>query len=293
MLLLLMAYLMLVLGIAMAGSRFGLIQGVLASLAALWILRGYLKRATPRAALLWVALVLVVFFPLVIQFGAADIVARFLSESLDNDARWQITHTTWAAMLAFFPFGTGVGSFQEVYQLFEKTSGLSPLYINQAHNDWLQLILEGGLPAMIVAATWLSWLIIKSLPSAGVATENLTAKALTSAGCVAAWLLAIHSLVDYPLRTTALSAMLAFYCGMLCRPGPVFRPALETERFDGMKQIQPYKTGRSSGMVYAILRTLSKIIGTATSGKSNRHKSHHGVGRRWRFSARQRLKRLG
>ena len=49
---------------------------------------------------------------------------------------------------SFLPFGAGFGTFDPVYRRFEPDALLSTIYLNQAHNEPMQLAMEGGIPAL-------------------------------------------------------------------------------------------------------------------------------------------------
>ncbi len=49
-----------------------------------------------------------------------------------------------------FVLGAGFGSFEWLYKMWEPDHLLMTSYFNQAHNDPIQLIIEGGLPAIAI-----------------------------------------------------------------------------------------------------------------------------------------------
>lgn len=110
------------------------------------------------------------------------------------------------------PFGTGLGTFDEVYRSREKVEGLQNAYLNHAHNDLLELWLETGLPGLILVGLFVVWYGRRSYDA--WRTPGLEGS-LACAGSIIVGALLLHSLVDYPLRTGALSAMLGFGCALL------------------------------------------------------------------------------
>ena len=56
----------------------------------------------------------------------------------------EILSTTSRALRDFMPFGSGLGSFQSVYQLYEKPDAGHDDYVVHAHNDYVELALELG-----------------------------------------------------------------------------------------------------------------------------------------------------
>jgi O-antigen ligase len=131
-----------------------------------------------------------------------SVFARFAV--LGEDQRLTMAETAWAAARAYFPWGAGWGSFVPVNMTFEDLDTLGDRYIVAAHNDYLQLMLEGGLLGMAAA-------MAAPLALGAAAANLLRSKApgrLWSLWWAAAILL-LHSAVDYPLRTDALAAVLA------------------------------------------------------------------------------------
>ncbi|HEX6409327.1 MAG TPA: O-antigen ligase family protein [Sphingomicrobium sp.] len=110
-----------------------------------------------------------------------------------------------------FPFGTGVGSFPSVYVLTEDPRAIGLTYINHAHNDFLELILETGLAGLLLLCASLVWWLMTAFkvwlsPSSGQFSRAAT---------IASGALILHGLVDYPMRTGALSAVMAACLGMM------------------------------------------------------------------------------
>ena len=217
--LLLLLYAALLLGLAMARSRTGLaLAGAagLASLALAW------TSAAPQARGRLAGLIFgAIAFGLVLAANFALIaVLERLEGDLAADYRWDILRVTAGAAEAFFPAGAGFGTFAAIYRAFEPAALIQPFHANHAHNDALELALEGGLPALLLLILFLGWLAGRTLalwraaPREGRALDLVLARA----GTIAAWLLLAHSLIDYPLRTTALMGVFALASGLAAAP---------------------------------------------------------------------------
>jgi O-antigen ligase len=134
-----------------------------------------------------------------------------------EDLRWPIAVATTHAIEADFPLGVGFGAFEPIYQMFESSTATLPPYVNHAHDDWLELALDGGLPMMVLLGAFIAWFIRASIrtwrdpPAVGNAVDC----ALARAAPIFISLLLLHSTVDYPLRTTALMVILAFGTALL------------------------------------------------------------------------------
>ena len=145
----------------------------------------------------------------------ATLLARF--SSLD-DARFGYWADVSFALHKFGLAGTGFGTFVPVYQSAESLQHVSPSYLNHAHNDYLELALEGGVPALILLglfAVFLALAVKNAIKPKASANRRLLAAAV-ACGIV---VILIFSLVDYPLRMPALSTAFALLCGFLL-PAP-------------------------------------------------------------------------
>ena len=84
---------------------------------------------------------------LAVEIGLAPVLDRFALKDPLSDGRWEIYTGTLQAVGAFFPLGSGAGTFQEVFPRFHPSGLVVNNTINQAHNDYLEWLMEGGLLA--------------------------------------------------------------------------------------------------------------------------------------------------
>jgi O-antigen ligase len=115
----------------------------------------------------------------------------------------------WAAtagsIAETFPVGTGLGTFARIYALHDDPAVVDPNYVNHAHNDYLELILELGLPGLLLIIAGLIW-----WAGAAIAVwRSPISTTLAKAATIASAALLAHSLVDFPLRSPGLAALLA------------------------------------------------------------------------------------
>ncbi|MBK8068856.1 MAG: hypothetical protein IPK27_14895 [Rhodanobacteraceae bacterium] len=113
--------------------------------------------------------------------------------------------------------GTGLGSFPAVYAAYEPIDLVGPKILNHAHNDWAELWVELGvlLPMAALAFGWWLWRRVRELAASGTLSPGENALRLAGIGVIG--VLACHSLVDYPLRTTSLSVVFALACALCTR----------------------------------------------------------------------------
>ena len=55
------------------------------------------------------------------------------------------------------PLGSRFGTFEPIFEVYEPTSALDLDYLNHAHNDLLEWVLTGGLPALLLLGAFLLW----------------------------------------------------------------------------------------------------------------------------------------
>ena len=140
-----------------------------------------------------------------------------IPDDLSSD-RSVMASTTIEAARAYMPIGSGLGTFVPVYAMFEKPEDAKDTYVNHAHNEFLEVWLEAGVVGLALIGLFVVWLVRRSVeiwrsaPAPGA--SQLDWSLIRAATIVPALLLA-HSLVEFPLRTGAMMAIMAFACALL------------------------------------------------------------------------------
>jgi O-antigen ligase len=197
-------------GIVLNGSLAGLLLGppVLALSATMLVSRrGRLRR---RLAMLSIALMVV-----------AAGVAKFVplpepsdSSSVSLQSRDEMWLTTLPAIAHSMPVGTGIGTFVGVYHRYENPNTITQEIVVHAHNDYLELALETGVAGVLLILAFLAWWGRRTIGIWRSQTTDRYARAAT----IASGALLVHSLVDFPLRTAALSAVFAACLAIMAQP---------------------------------------------------------------------------
>jgi O-antigen ligase len=219
--------LVLLVGILISHSRGGAFFGLACSLLALaaaglrvfgWS-RGW-RFALPLAVLLLIGAVSMV--------GIDAVLHRLVGEQLRNAAgfRGELWRSTWHAALAFLPFGSGWGTYDIAYRPFQTPMIVG--YPNHAHNDYLELLLEGGLifVALAALAAWVSVrravsLLMQSWRERTLDRESMLA-AIAGIGLLG---FLLHAGVDFPMRVPGNAVLACLLAGAFLRPlPPIFRP---------------------------------------------------------------------
>jgi O-antigen ligase len=117
----------------------------------------------------------------------------------------------------YWPLGSGFGTFVPVFRANENLDLVGPTYLNHAHNDALELLIEAGLAGALLLAL-ATLLLAMRLVHFMRRSNRARGTAPALAGTAMLVLLILHSLIDYPLRTDALAAVAAVALGFLFSP---------------------------------------------------------------------------
>lgn len=222
------------------GSRAGLLLAVVATgLAAFYVwslLKGGAKRQGSPSRLVNIggaAVLLGAFAIIAAAMGSGGNSFTRLGEvEVEGDQRMQVIPQLIELSQKFFPFGSGFGSFPDVFQIIEPDDQLNTAYFNNAHNDFAQVIIEGG---VVGAAIVIVGLVIGVRASLRLVRVIRTRSRKTSGAEVGLLLVAvgtfitsvIASLFDYPLRTPLIGGLLALAGCIVCdrrlNAGPVVK----------------------------------------------------------------------
>ena len=208
-----LVYGILILGLAVAGSRAGIILAMLAMFGAVLLAWRRPKSKTSDVASKAVIVSGVIGLMVIVEFGLIGIM-RFVGQDAIDQKRLEIARTSLHIGADMAPLGSGLGTFVPVYGIYETPQTLGAGLINYAHDDWLQLWLEGGIGAAILLGLFCLWYAVRTFRvwrRGGNGLDDL----LPRAASLVIALLMIHSLVDYPLRSTALMCVFALACGLM------------------------------------------------------------------------------
>ncbi|MDR0181659.1 O-antigen ligase family protein [Lysobacter arvi] len=200
----------LLLAAGLSFSRTGFVLACASAVAAFLLTSSRLKRS-----LLGVAFAVLAAAGLITAYAWSGLSARLQQDPL-KDLRWQYVRYGWQAVKAYFPYGSGPGSFQHAYAPFEPVAKMGHVYALHAHNEFLELALEWGLVGgvFIIAVLVLLFFVVRNKL---IVAERRSAILVGSV--VATTVPMLHSLVDYPLRTYAIMAALALASSMALSRG--------------------------------------------------------------------------
>jgi O-antigen ligase len=127
------------------------------------------------------------------------------NDSTSIKSRAGIWKTTAVAIEQNFAVGTGLGTFAQVYPLYEDPAKVTRFIVNHAHNDYLELVLELGIAGFLLILFFGLWWLV----TAYRAWTSPLSTPFARAAIIATAAILAHSMVDFPVRTGAISAILA------------------------------------------------------------------------------------
>lgn len=206
------AILLMAAGVVATTSRAGVVLLCVAVPVAFLLL--FAIRLRVRSGLAAAALLFVVGLAALQTNAGEQMRERFAGAAADGRLLyWQdIPH----AISSYWPFGSGFGTFPTVFQAAERLDFVGDAFVNNAHNDFLELAVEGGLIAVLAILAGLAALTLAVVRGRG--WRDRRAAVLRAAAAVAILLLLVHSTVDYPLRMLALAGLFGLLCGLLVKP---------------------------------------------------------------------------
>ncbi|HEY6766232.1 MAG TPA: O-antigen ligase family protein [Candidatus Sulfotelmatobacter sp.] len=198
--------------IFLSGSRGGMLA-LLVELMLLGVI-AIRKQKGMRLALI-AATFLVILGGLSIWLGGAELGHRIFSVSSDTrseisgDMRWNIDRDGFRMFLQHPLTGWGLGTFPVVYPQFR--SFYTNFFVNQAHNDYLQLLVETGLLGFGI----MIWFLVVFYRQAWKKIANWTSDvggAVSLACILGVTGILVHSALDFNLQIPANAALFYALC---------------------------------------------------------------------------------
>ncbi|TYC85097.1 O-antigen ligase [Novosphingobium sp. BW1] len=114
-----------------------------------------------------------------------------------EDRRPVIWADTLTSIGRFWPVGSGVGTFDEVFQVDESLENIGPGRAGRAHDEYLEVALESGVVGLALLGAWCVFWALRGL-------QCLRAGGLGQVGIAAFAVVMLQSISDYPLRSQTL-----------------------------------------------------------------------------------------
>lgn len=195
-----------------SGSRAGMLVGLLAMCLGLLLSRQGIRRELRRAPK-WVVRVLIFVVVGIIAAVILTSVAANRAESINRtialgvgeDMRSRGLPVVLDMIGHYFPFGSGLGGFDPLFRLHEPMALLKPTYFNHAHNDFLEIVLDAGLPGLLLLLAALGWWAQATFRAWREKADRY--HVMPRLGSAMLLLIMLASLVDYPARTPMIMAI--------------------------------------------------------------------------------------
>jgi O-antigen ligase len=189
-------------GMVCSKSRMGIISVLLSSSVMFALVS--LSRVDRRIGLTLGSAFLVLSFGLAAWIGAGPIVERFegmkQEYSSDDNTRLSIWRDSLHLIRRHPWAGTGLGTFPIAFTAVQ--TGFLGQFVNHAHNDYLELASDLGIPAALGLIAAMIWILARAVETFRIAESSLDRfLALGCTGSIAAILL--HSFTDFNLYIPA------------------------------------------------------------------------------------------
>jgi O-antigen ligase len=192
--------------IFLSGSRGGMITFVLEMVLLAALILG--KRRGPRVLLGYAAIC--IFILALISFSSRGQVMARIGD-LSPGIRPQITKDSLRMFLKRPILGWGLGTFPTVYPRYR--SFYTNLFVNEAHNDYAQLLAEMGLLGFTLAVCFLAGMYHRGL-SASRRWQNHWDGTVSLGALIGCTGILLHSFVDFNLQIPANAAMFYVLCAL-------------------------------------------------------------------------------
>ena len=198
--------------ILITGSRSGLFAGLFGILAAFWIFRHRdvsMIRGKKKDPFNWRILLaaggVAALTAVTLAMARAEAIFRLFAPPVQTDDRVEFWQVIWDAGYGQLLWGVGPGGFADLYELLEPKNLLDASYLNHAHNDFLELLVDYGVLGVIlvIATAVLFFNCYRKVDRVAHSRDQ----ALRFLGIICMVMLLLGSAVDYPLRTPFISVL--------------------------------------------------------------------------------------
>ena len=130
-----------------------------------------------------------------------------------EDSRPDIWEDTLVGVERYWPMGSGMGTFDEVFQVEESLEALVAKKAARAHNEYLEILLEAGIFGIALVAAWLLYLAYAVVRGLRTVQAPVTLAAALAGACIA-----LQALIYFPLRNMAELCVAGLLVALLTAP---------------------------------------------------------------------------
>ncbi|MBK9529951.1 MAG: O-antigen ligase family protein [Acidobacteria bacterium] len=139
---------------------------------------------------------------------------RAASDDITSN-RSQIWSVTVKVIGEYMPLGAGLGAFTQAYAKLDTSSGFER--VDQAHNDYLQVLADAGIVGLVIGALFLFWFFRESRRN--VRIDNKFRRGIAVGAFAGCFGILVHSAFDFVLHITAVSVMFLAVLSILVATG--------------------------------------------------------------------------
>lgn len=196
-----------------AGSRAGVLIGLAITVLSFLFLAWRSRAGTFTSGALFVGLG-------IYSFGATT---KFVGELDPGFGRVEFMRTALEGLKENWVWGIGYGNFLSGYGPYERAEMIFRPYVNHVHNDFLEVAFEGGILAMALVALYVVLFLLRM---------RHRLDPLQRAAFLSIVFILLHSTIDYPLRTMAITVTFALLNGIYFHRIPLIRPPSRSETLE-------------------------------------------------------------
>ena len=150
--------------------------------------------------------------------GESSVLRGFGIENQSADissGRYHFWSVAWKIFLANPILGAGMDAFGVAFTRFDTQSGI--YRVEQAHNDYLQMLADGGLVGFSLAIAFVFILVKRAVKRIREESDPFLRTTIIGglAGCVG---ILVHSIFDFPLRTVGNAFVFLLVIGVMLAP---------------------------------------------------------------------------
>ncbi len=199
----------LVLAVFYSRSRMGI---MLASLTIFLSFFMFIKNQHKWINLLVATTFLAVIITMMSLESIVDIAFRFFMKDISEENRFNIYASTLEGIKALAPFGSGPGTFSDVFRVFQPND--MKHFINSAHNDYLELIFETGLFGIVIIIFFFILYVQRWMNLDQITSWAHRFRYTQTAAGLGMLMLLIHGLVDFNFHVDANMLYFSFFAGL-------------------------------------------------------------------------------
>ncbi len=149
----------------------------------------------------------------------------------NEDHRFEFWPDAWSAMWQYMPSGSGMGTFDTAFRANETLAIVGTHYVNNAHNEYLEIGIEAGIFGLAIIAGLIFWVVRRAF-QLFYRSENKGSSVMAGYAIAALGFIALHSLTDYPLRALSIMAVASLLLSIVAASGRRAGPGSQYQAAD-------------------------------------------------------------